>query len=127
MKTPQNIVLYDGICGLCYNSVKWLIRHDREKILNFASLHSEYSRKMMLGLGLEIPSDTIVFFDGNEVYYKSDAVIKILTKLKGIYTATGFFMIIPGKVRNVLYDWVARKRYKWFSPPKSCTLPALEI
>jgi len=119
----DHIVFYDGICGLCNRSVIWLIKHDRKRILRYASLQSGFSKKALQDEGLDITSGTIVFYDDQKVYTKSAAILKIFRRLGGIYRLAMIFYILPPVLRDAIYDWIARNRYRWFGKYESCPVP----
>ena len=124
MKAPPHpLVFYDGVCGLCNRSVRWLIRHDRKRVLRYTSLQSEFSDLLPHHLRPSGIPGTIIFKDGERYYEKSDAIIRILLKMKGMYSLAGMLFIIPRPVRNIVYDWVSRNRYKWFGKYDTCPLP----
>jgi predicted DCC family thiol-disulfide oxidoreductase YuxK len=119
----DHIVFYDGICGLCNRSVNWLIKHDRKRILRYASLQSGFSKKALQAEGLDITSGTIVFYDDQKIYTKSAAILKIFHRLGGIYRLAGIFYVLPPVLRDAIYDWIARNRYRWFGKYESCPMP----
>jgi predicted DCC family thiol-disulfide oxidoreductase YuxK len=123
---PLAIVFYDGVCGLCNRSVRWLIRHDHKRVLRYASLQSELAKGLPAKYLQDSVPGTIVFRDGETYYEKSDAVIRILLKLKGIYRLAGLLAVIPRPLRNAVYDWIARNRYKWFGKYDACPIPGPE-
>ena len=119
----QNIILYDGVCGLCNRSVKWLVRHDRRRVLRYASLQSAFAKQRLQGTDLNISSGTIVFLEDGKVYTRSAAVIRILLRMKGIYRLAGVLLVIPGPLRDWVYDWISRNRYRWFGKYDACPMP----
>lgn len=119
----QHIVFYDGVCGLCHRSVRWLIRHDRKRRLRYAALQSELSRSLLRPQGLDLSSGTIVFSDQGRIYLKSEAIIRILQRIKGRYHPAGCLLWIPVRWRDGIYDWVAQNRYRWFGKYDTCPLP----
>jgi predicted DCC family thiol-disulfide oxidoreductase YuxK len=126
-KQPALIVFYDGVCGLCNLTVQWLIRHDRKRVLRYASLQSDLAKSLPIDYNQDAIPGTIVFQDGCKYYVKSDAIIHILLKLKGIYRLAGIMLIVPLPLRNAVYDWIARNRYKWFGKYDICPLPRNEV
>jgi predicted DCC family thiol-disulfide oxidoreductase YuxK len=119
----QYLVFYDGVCGLCNWSVRWLIRRDRHKVLRYASLQSDLAREKLSGTDLDLSRGTIVYFENDRIFTRSTAVIRILKRLKGIYRLSALLYIIPAPIRDSVYDWVSRNRYKWFGKYDSCPLP----
>ncbi len=121
------VILFDGVCNLCSSSVQLIIKHDRKKVFRYASLQSEYGKKTLEKYQLNTKNiDSIVVIDGASAQIKSSAVLSILKKLGGIYSALYVFIIIPKFLRDSLYDFVARNRYRWFGKQESCMLPTPE-
>lgn len=117
------IVFYDGVCGLCNRSVNWLINHDRRQVLRYASIQSEFATKFLEGQGLDINSGTIIFSDDQELLTKSNAILRILLRMGGIYRVASVFRVIPRGFRDSVYDWLARNRYRWFGKYDTCRMP----
>lgn len=125
--SPEFIVFFDGVCSLCNGFVRFLFRQDQQEILYVASLEGETAEEVLPPeyRGKEV--DSIVFMDrsGQEptFFQKSNAVLKILPKLGGIWTLAKFFRWIPRGLRDGVYDFVAERRYEWFGKYDSCPAP----
>ncbi|MBX2971600.1 MAG: DUF393 domain-containing protein [Flavobacteriales bacterium] len=119
------IVFFDGLCGLCNGFVNRLIRWDRKQVLRYATLQGTTA-------AAQLPPDkthdlsTIVYFDGTRTWTRSSAALRILMRLGGAWRLTGIFLIVPGFIRNAVYDLVARNRYQWFGKHDSCRIPSPE-
>lgn len=121
-------ILFDGVCNLCNSSVNWVIDHDKKGVFTFASLQSDYGKKRVKELGLgDKYMNTIILDDEGIAFTQSIAVIQILRHLGGIYSAAVIFFIIPGFIRNFVYNVVANNRYKWFGKRDSCRVPTPEL
>lgn len=118
------IVFYDGVCGLCNRSVRWLIAHDKDRVLRYASIQSDFAHRTLAPYHLDIDSGTIIFLEEDHVFTRSEAIIRIFRQLGGVYRFMGgLIQVLPRKLRDWLYDVVAKYRYKWFGKHKSCPLP----
>jgi len=127
MKDDQRtIVFYDGICGLCNRTVWWLIRRDRKRVLRYAALQSAIATRLPDKYKVTGTPGSIVLQDGEKFYDKSTAVIRILARLKGIYRLAAVLYLIPRPARDVVYDWIARNRYRWFGKYDACPMPRPE-
>ncbi|MFA7447501.1 MAG: thiol-disulfide oxidoreductase DCC family protein [Weeksellaceae bacterium] len=127
MKSSK-IVLFDGICNLCNSSVQLIIQNDSKNLFQFASLQSEFGQKFLQENNL--PDDafkSIVLIDGEKFYTKSEAVLRIGKELKGIYKVLGIFLWVPKFIRDFVYDYIARNRYKWYGKRNSCWIPTAEL
>ena len=121
-------ILFDGVCNLCNGSVNWVIDRDKNNLFTFSSLQSDYGSKRVTELGLgEKYMDTIVFDDDGVAFTQSLAVIQILRHLGGIYSLAVIFLIVPGFIRNAVYNFVASNRYKWFGKQDACRIPTPDL
>jgi predicted DCC family thiol-disulfide oxidoreductase YuxK len=91
--------------------------------LRYASLQSDFAKETLKVNNLDISSGTIVFLEDKDVYIKSNAILRILLIMKGIYRLAAIFYVIPRPVRDSIYDWVSRNRYGWFGKHDSCPMP----
>lgn len=123
--TDHALVLFDGVCNLCSNSVQLIIKNDRNDYFRFASLQSD------LGAALKkqhnITADSIVLVEDGKVYTQSSAALKIARRLTGAYPLLYGFMILPRFIRDAVYAWIARNRYRWFGKKEACWIPTPEL
>ncbi|TGK21904.1 thiol-disulfide oxidoreductase DCC family protein [Leptospira fluminis] len=131
MKTPaawkggnERIVFFDGVCNLCNGTVSWLIARDKKKILRFAPLQSERGRALPLPEGKD---SSIVFYRNGFLYYKSTAVLKILSALGFPWNLAAICFAFPIFLRDFIYDWIAKNRYLWFGRTDSCSIPSPQV
>ena len=127
---PQNkqIILFDGVCNFCNDVVNKVIESDTKNIFVFASLQSEIGEKIKQHIGLSPDTDSIVLYLPGIAYYtKSDAAIQIARQLKGWYPLLTAGKILPKFLRDKIYDYIAKNRYKWYGKKEACMLPAPEI
>lgn len=124
----EKVVLFDGVCNLCNAYVQKLIRWDKEESLKFASLQSKFGQRLLSDLKLDQENFTsIMYLRGNQVFTRSTAVIFILTDLGGIGNLMRIFYIIPKSLRDKIYLWVAKNRYRWFGKKDQCMIPTPEL
>ena len=122
------IIFFDGVCNLCNQSVLFVIRHDKKGKFNFAPLQSDYAQQKLNGFHYATQElNTILLLKNGKLFQKSSAVLKICRGLSGLWPLLYGLIIIPTFVRNVLYDWVARNRYKWFGKKQECMIPTPEL
>jgi len=125
IKSP--VLLFDGVCNLCNASVQWVLKRDRKGVFRFAALQSETGRALLRQSGLSADHfDTVVLVAGDRVFTRSDAALEIVRRIGGPWSLLAFFKIVPRPVRNAVYDWVARHRYRWFGKTESCMIPQPE-
>jgi predicted DCC family thiol-disulfide oxidoreductase YuxK len=102
-------IVYDGYCNLCIRSVRFLQRHARPGALEFVANPAADQR-------------TVVVVDGGVEYRKSDASLQALTYLRPPWPALRVLRLVPRPVRDAVYDWVARNRYRWFGRSEYCDI-----
>lgn len=127
---PENklIILFDGVCNLCNNTVDYVLRKDKKDIFRFASLQSELGQQLLKERGIDPNEvDSIVMIDPGKAYYvKSTAALKIAQQLGGGISFLHHFIFLPESFRNLVYDFVARNRYKWYGKRETCRMPTAE-
>jgi predicted DCC family thiol-disulfide oxidoreductase YuxK len=125
----KKIILLDGVCNLCDSSVQFIIKHDKNDIFRFVSLQSELGQEILKYIGIDpINIDSIILYEpGIAYHYKSSAALEIAKSLGGFFHFGTVFKIIPAGIRNQLYDYIAKNRYKWYGKKESCMIPSKEI
>lgn len=128
---PKNkrIILFDGICNLCNSAVQFIIKHDKKDNFRFVALQSELGNEICNYIGVdETKIDSIILYNpGVAYYYKSSAVLEIADVLGGFYSLITIFKFLPEKLRNYIYDYIAKNRYKWYGKKESCMIPTPEL
>lgn len=118
------ILLFDGYCNLCSNSVQFILRHEKKADLYFGALQSDEGIALLkLHQINPIEIDSLILIQNNIVYTKSSAALRLTPYLKGLYPILYVLLIVPPFIRNAVYDYVARNRYKWFGKSDSCMMP----
>lgn len=126
-ETATPIVLFDGICNLCNRSVQWMIDHDPQAHLRFASLQSEAGEALLKQHDLPTQNfKSLILIENGQVFMRSTAALKIARYLQG-YRWLGVFLWVPAFLRNGVYDLIARNRYQWFGQSESCRIPTPEL
>ncbi len=123
----KKIILFDGVCNLCDTSVQFVIKHDKKDIFRFVPLQSELGQKIVNHIGASTIDSTILYEPGKAYYLKSDVAFKILKEIGGVYKVLLVFSILPKSIRDYIYDYVAKNRYKWFGRKESCMIPTREL
>jgi predicted DCC family thiol-disulfide oxidoreductase YuxK len=125
----KNIILFDGVCNLCNSSINRVIDNDKSDVFRLVSLQSELGIELQKYLGIQINSiDSIILYIPQEAYYiRSTAALKIMNEFSGMWKLTNIFYLIPSRIRDAFYNFVARNRYKWFGKGESCRIMTPEI
>jgi len=128
MLENNKIILFDGVCNLCNGAINYVIKKDKKNVFKFAPLQSEIGIKLTSKFNIDTSKvDSIILVDGEKHYEKSSAALHIAKHLSGAYPLLFGFMIVPKFIRNEVYDYVARNRYKWFGKKESCMIPTAEL
>lgn len=122
----RKIVLFDGECNFCNQSVQFIIKRDPNARVGFASLQSDIGSKLLNKYNVQIDIDAIVLIDNNRAYVKSSAALRICKNLRGLWKLFYICLIIPKPIRDYVYHIIANNRYKWFGVANSCALPTPE-
>jgi predicted DCC family thiol-disulfide oxidoreductase YuxK len=121
------ILLFDGVCNLCNGFVKFIIQRDPEGIFHFASLQSEAGQALLAEYSLPSESmDTTVLIENGKAYTHADVALLIAPRLSLWWSWVRILWLVPRPVRNVVYNWVAQNRYRWFGKQEACLLPRPE-
>lgn len=120
----QPIVFFDGECSLCSSSVKFLLKHNHKGNLTFCSLQSVAGIKIsaLAGKTAAQPPDTLLFLIDNKLFEYSTAALKIAEQLNFPWKMAIVFTMIPAFLRDKLYRYVAKNRYRWFGQKPFCTM-----
>jgi predicted DCC family thiol-disulfide oxidoreductase YuxK len=117
-------VLFDGTCNFCAASVKFMIANDPAGYFRFAALQSDAGIVALRAAGRDPATiESIVLLDNEGFHERSDAALRIAAGLRLPWRALAVFRVIPGGLRDRVYDVIARNRYRWFGRRESCTLP----
>jgi predicted DCC family thiol-disulfide oxidoreductase YuxK len=129
LPTNKKIILFDGVCNLCNSAVQFIIKHDKKDVFRFVPLQSKLGQEILTYIGIDSKNiDSIVLYEPEVAYYyKSDAILQIAKSLNALYSLGIIFKIIPTGIRNHLYDYIARNRYKWYGKKESCMIPTPEL
>lgn len=126
---PDPVLLYDGTCGLCASVVRFVLRHDRRRLLRFASLDGSFARSILARHPALRGLDTVVWYESAEggrperVLTRSAAALQVLRYLGGTWKLGLLAGALPRPWRDSLYRLVARSRRRLFGPAAACPLP----
>lgn len=123
----KEVILFDGYCILCNNWVQFVLKAERSNNFYFSTLDSSFAKKYISNELNKLNLDTIVLLKDGKLFYKSDAVLQIIRKLKFPWSLLFVFIIIPKFLRNLVYDFIAKNRYKIFGKSNSCSIGNIEF
>ena len=127
IQLPENkkIILFDGVCNLCEKSVQFIIKRDKNDVFRFVAIQSDLGREIIQKIGIDTTKiDSIILYEPNVAYYyKAEAALKIAKNLSGLYSLLAIFNFIPNNIKNSIYDYIAKNRYKWYGKKETCMIP----
>lgn len=124
----RDVVLFDGVCNLCNGAVDFILDRDPEGRLAFASLQSEAGQELLSQYGLSTENfDSVVLLKEGKVYQKSTAALEIAGRLSGAWPLLKVFKLVPRPLRDLIYNFIGRNRYRFFGKREQCRMPTPEI
>ena len=125
----KQLILFDGVCNLCNSSVQFVIKRDKKDKFRYAALQSEIGQEIIEKFKIDTSkTDSIILYSNNKgISYKSTAALKIASKLGFPTNILSLFLIITAIIRNVVYDYIAKNRYKWYGKKDHCMIPTPEL
>ncbi len=121
MIQPHSIVFFDGVCNLCNGFVQFVLKHEAKIDFQFCSLQSDFAVKFFKDNQFNlIGIDSVIVFENNQFFIKSEAAFKIISKLKWPYKAFNVFIVLPKFFNDFIYQLVAKFRYKIFGKTNFC-------
>ena len=129
MEASKKIILFDGVCNLCNDFVLFVIKRDKQDVFRYASLQSEIGLRLISERNIDTSIiDSVILIEPNIAYYiKSDAALQIGMNLKGYRSISKLLNLIPSRLRDIVYDLIAKYRYAWFGKMDQCMVPTPEL
>ncbi len=124
-QTP--VILFDGVCNYCNSMVNFVIKQDKQKLIKFSALQSNSGQDLLNKLDVPRDIDSFVFIENGKAYLQSTAALKVLQHLSWYWQWTQALWIIPKFIRDGVYNFIAKRRYKWFGKKESCMVPSQEV
>ncbi len=123
----MKIIFFDGTCPMCHSWVKRIIRWDKQNVFKFSPLEGSKATEVLSSLLPDyLQEDTLVLYDEDSVYLRSDAAIKIFSQLSFPFNLLAPGQMVPKRIRDGVYRWVANRRYKFGDRYDSCPVPPKE-
>jgi predicted DCC family thiol-disulfide oxidoreductase YuxK len=128
MIDERHVVVFDGVCNLCRRSVTFILLHERDHLIRFAAAQSAAGRALLREFDLD-PENvaTFVFLHGDVAHVRSDAALEVARHLRLPWRMVRILRIVPRRLRDAVYDFVARHRYRWFGRRESCLVPTPDV
>jgi len=124
----KSIIFFDGVCNLCEGFVQWVIRRDPDGYFHFSSLQSDFAKSFFEN-ATEDPGDlnSVLLFHEGKFYKNSDVSFKVVRQIGIPWAFLYPFRLVPRIIRDNIYRWVAKNRYKWFGKKEACMIPTPEL
>ena len=122
------ILLFDGHCNLCNAWVQFIVKRDSAKTIRFASLQSKAGRRLLEEHKIDADYiDSLVLFEEESFSLSSNAALRTLSYFDGWERHLIFLSVVPRSLRDLVYSFIARNRYKWFGRREQCMVPTAEL
>jgi len=124
----QPIILFDGVCNFCNSAISFVLKRNAKANILFAPLQSEAGQKLLKQYGL--PADdmeSFVFIENGRAYNRSTAGLRVCRHLRRLWPLCYGLIIVPKFIRDAIYNWIAKNRYKWFGVRQECMIPTPEV
>ena len=123
----KRIILFDGDCNFCDASVQFIIKRDPTAHFLFTSLQSKKGLELTKKYAISEDVDSLVLIENGKAFTRSSAALRIAKKLDGLWHLFFLLILVPRKIRDGVYNYVAKNRYKWFGKKEdACMLPSPE-
>jgi len=120
----SSVVLFDGVCNFCDGTVSFIIDHDPRAYFRFAALQSPQGQRLLERCeSRELDRDSLVLVEREKCYTRSTAALRIARRLRSPWFLLYGLIVVPRPIRDALYDWFARNRYRWFGKRDECLVP----
>ena len=117
------IMLYDGVCNLCNSSVRFVLKRDKAGEFRFVALQSARAAQLLAPFDVAVKMDTIYLIMDGKLYDRSSAALRIMRRLAFPWPLMAVFLAVPKPLRDAVYNWIGRNRYRWFGRTDTCQLP----
>ncbi len=122
------IILFDGVCNFCNAIVNFIIKQDKKNVFLFCALQSDSGKKLLEEYKIDWKAnDSFVVIENKKAYQKSNAALKLYNKLPWYWKWIQIFWIFPKFIRDAVYNFIAKNRYKWFGKKEECMIPTKEV
>lgn len=122
------LILFDGVCNFCNSTVNFVIKRDKNAVLRFAALQGNIARGILAYDHLPaMDMSSFVLIEKGKIYTRSTAALRVCRYMNNGWPLMYGFMIIPRFIRDIVYNWIAKNRYKWFGKKEVCMIPTPDL
>ncbi len=128
MSESAPLILFDGVCNLCAWAVRFIIERDPQGTFRFASLQSDLGRSLLGRHGIDpAQTDSFILIEDGVAHAESTAALRVARHLSGLWPVCYAAIVLPRLLRDPVYRFIARNRYRWFGKQQSCMIPTPEL
>ncbi|GJL64522.1 MAG: hypothetical protein NPIRA04_31760 [Nitrospirales bacterium] len=118
------VILFDGVCNFCNATVDFVIQRDPKQKFVFGTLQSEPGQQILQINHFDTQDfETFLYLENGKVFTKSTAALKVAKELTGMWPLLYVCIVIPRTIRDMVYQFIGRRRYQWMGKRDSCRLP----
>lgn len=120
---------FDGECALCGWAVGFIAARDPRQRFRFVAADTPLGRRVLEQHAVAFVggASAVVLIEGTRVFTRSTAALRIARSLSGPWPVAAMLLLVPRPLRDAVYDWVARHRYRWFGRRDACDLPSADV
>ena len=116
------IIFFDDVCVMCNGFVNLILRVDRRQQFLFAPLRGETAGRLLPPLPDDPSKWSMVYVDDSGIHDESDASLEVYRCLGGLWWLLSLARFVPRVIRNPVYRFIAKNRYRWFGKRDACRL-----
>jgi len=125
--SQKSIILFDGVCNLCNSSIDFIFKRDKKDQFLVGALQEDPGEFILKKFHAKPDYlDSLVLVENGKIYFRSTAALKIARNLSGLWPIFYVFIILPAFLRDPIYDWIGKNRYRWFGKKNTCRIPTPE-
>lgn len=123
----KKIIVFDGVCILCNSFVQFILKRDKRKQFYFTTAQSDFVKEQLKTNPMKANAmDSVLYVKNGKVFTESTAALNIFSDLGGIWKLLSIFKLIPPFIRNAVYRFIAKRRYRVFGKLDTCMMPPSE-
>ncbi len=127
MSSQKSVILFDGVCNLCNTSVNFVLKRDKKDKFLVGALQGAEGKKLLERFNANPKYlDSIVLIEDGKIFFRSTAALRIARKLPGLWPMLYGLIALPPFIRDGIYDWIGKNRYRWYGKKETCRLPTPE-
>jgi predicted DCC family thiol-disulfide oxidoreductase YuxK len=124
----HSIILFDGVCNLCSNSVQFIIKHDPKNHFRFASLQSKSGQQILAQFNLSTTNlSSFILLENGKIFTQSTGALKVAKQLSKGWRFLYVLINVPPFIRDGVYQIIANNRYRWFGKKTTCLIPSAAV